>query len=81
MSPHVKRILDEALSLSDQDRAEIAATLIESLDPDADAQTHEAWDAEIAKRLAEIDSGAVTTIPWPEVRKMLRESVDGQSTS
>jgi hypothetical protein len=31
----------------------------------------EAWDAEIRRRVEELDSGAVETIPWKEVRERL----------
>ena len=33
-----------------------------------------AWDAEIAKRIEELDSGKVKTIPWAEVRRKMGEA-------
>jgi hypothetical protein len=36
-------------------------------DDDADA----AWSTEIDGRVAELDAGTVSTIPWPEVRQRL----------
>jgi putative addiction module component (TIGR02574 family) len=37
------------------------------VDEDAEA----AWASEVNRRLAELDSGAVNTIPWAEVRRRL----------
>ena len=64
-------ILGRALKQSDADRARIAEALIASLDAPADQETEKAWQAEIDKRLREIDSGAVQCIPWEEVRDRL----------
>jgi putative addiction module component (TIGR02574 family) len=69
MSTTAERLLGEALELSDRDRAELAAQLIDSLDAEVDAGAAEAWDEEIQRRIVELDSGAVTPIPWSEVRR------------
>jgi len=63
MASDAEEILAAALKLSDQERAAIAALLIESLDPNYDKDCDEAWAAEIANRIADFQSGAVTTIP------------------
>lgn len=59
------------MSLDESERALIAATLIESLDPEAEARSEEAWEHEIEARLTQIDSGKVQTIPWTEARKQI----------
>ncbi|MCP4379043.1 MAG: addiction module protein, partial [bacterium] len=46
--------------LSDSDRAELAAWLIESLDAEVDHDVDATWDAEIKRRIDELDSGTVT---------------------
>ena len=71
MAPDAQEILDAALKLNDQEKAAIAASLIESLDPDYDEGCDEAWAAEIAKRMREVDSGQVKTVPWSEARRMI----------
>ena len=38
---------------------------------DLEADVEAAWSEEIARRLAEVDSGRVATIPWEEVRREL----------
>lgn len=37
----------------------------------ADPDWEQAWDMEIRRRIEELDSGAVETIPWEEVRERL----------
>lgn len=70
MSSKAQRLLEDALLLPDDERANIAASLIHSLDPvshDEDA----AWQVEVQRRLAELQSGTVTPLPWSEVRKKI----------
>lgn len=62
-------LLKHALTLSERDRAELASSLIDSLDPTVDPDAELAWQQEIARRLAEIESGRAKTVPWDEVRR------------
>jgi putative addiction module component (TIGR02574 family) len=71
-------LLKQALTLSDKERAELASNLIDSLDPTVDADAELAWQEEIARRLEEIESGRVKTIPWDEVRRKGRALLNGQ---
>ena len=64
-------ILKQALALEEKDRASVAGALIASLDTGMDPDAGQAWDEEIRRRVEELDSGAVTTIPWAEVRERL----------
>ena len=65
-----KDILDAALKLEPAERARIAHEIIVSLDDEpADEGVEEAWEQELAKRAAEIDSGAVKVEPWSKVRQ------------
>lgn len=77
MSDVATRILEDALRLSDRDRANLACSLIDSLDPAVDTDWADAWDQEIARRTKELDDGSVETIPWSEVRPKLRGRLDG----
>ena len=76
MSPKAEKILEEALELPDSARADLAAALLESLDQDVDEDVEAAWSEEIARRIQEVESGAVKPIPWEEARKMIFESRD-----
>ena len=69
MTPEVSRLLEQALSLSVEEREALADSLISNLDGKVDEGVHAAWEAEIGKRVAELDSGEVKTTSWEEVRK------------
>lgn len=64
-------ILKEALALPSGERAALAASLLDSLDTDVDDDTEAGWVIEVHRRVAELDSGAVKTVPWVEVRRRL----------
>jgi len=64
-------LLKEALKLAPEARAALAASLLESLEGEANEGAEAAWAAEIAKRVHELDTGAVTPIPWPEARRRI----------
>lgn len=68
----LERIRSEALRLSEAERAELAHSLVESLDGPADKDAESAWDAEIVRRLAEIDAGAAKLIDREEMRRRMR---------
>jgi putative addiction module component (TIGR02574 family) len=65
-------LLREALDLSPEVRASLAGSLIESLDEEVDEGVEAAWDAEIVRRIREIDEGKVKLVPWSEVRRLTR---------
>lgn len=66
-----RQLFDSAQQLPDDERAALAAWLIDSLDPTADEEAQAAWDAEIERRLVQLDRGDVSPIPWSEARKMI----------
>ena len=72
-------VLDElkalALKLSPPDRDELVSALIASLDGEPEGTPGEiarAWDEEIERRIAQLDSGEVETVPFEEVITELR---------
>ena len=71
MSHDLKAVFKEAVKLPDRDRATLAGLLIESLEPAPEPDVEAAWSQEIARRVAELDAGAVELIPWEEVRAEL----------
>jgi putative addiction module component (TIGR02574 family) len=71
-------LLKHALTLSEKERAELASSLIDSLDPTVEADTELAWQEEIARRLQEAESGRARTVPWDEVRRKGRALLNGQ---
>ena len=71
MSATVEELLRQALSLDEKDRASLAGALIESLYGKAEPGAEEAWEAVIRRRVEELETGAVETVPWSEVRERL----------
>jgi putative addiction module component (TIGR02574 family) len=61
-------LLQKALSLSEEERADLACSLIDSLDAVADQDAGNAWNEEIARRIEQLDSGKVKTVRWEELR-------------
>ncbi len=59
-----------ALHLSPSERARLVERLIATLD--ADPEVEEAWAAEVERRHAEIESGAVSLLPGPETLAKLK---------
>lgn len=68
MTPEVSKLLERALALSVEEQEALADSLISNLGGKVDANVQAAWEAEIGKRVAELDSGAKTH-SWAEVRK------------
>jgi putative addiction module component (TIGR02574 family) len=69
-----EQVLVEALRLQPTDRADLAAALLASLDGAEDADARATWDAEAARRAAELDSGAASPVPADELWRRLRHA-------
>ena len=68
----LEKVRADALNLPESDRAELAQDLMASLDGPADPDADKAWDAEILRRLAEIDAGTARLIDRDEFSKRMR---------
>jgi putative addiction module component (TIGR02574 family) len=68
MTSEVSKLLERALALSLEEQEALADSLISNLGGKVDKGVIAAWDAEIAKRIDELNSGKVKTIPWERVR-------------
>jgi putative addiction module component (TIGR02574 family) len=71
MKRDAAEILQDALSLPSEARAALAGSLLDSLDTEVDEDAEAAWATEVNRRVAELESGAVKTIPGAEVRRRL----------
>lgn len=69
MTTEVSKLLEQALSLSVEEQEALADSLISNLGGKVDKDLHAAWEAEIGKRIAELDSGEAKTTSWGEVRR------------
>lgn len=65
------RILEEALALPAAERAKLAASLISSLETEEDEEVEQAWRAEVARRVEELDNGTAVPVDWEEARRRI----------
>lgn len=72
MAAGIDEITQLALTLPVDQRAQVASTLLASLDDPADpAEVHGAWSEEIKSRVDDIVSGRVQTVSRDEVRAQI----------
>ena len=71
MSSRVQEVLQQALALPVQERADVAAELLASLDeapPSKQNEVEAAWAREIERRARRVMSGESAGEPWEDVR-------------
>jgi putative addiction module component (TIGR02574 family) len=73
LTEQAKKLLEAVLLLPEAERAEFVEKVMESFEPSPEEDAE--FAAEIQRRIAEVESGAVKTIPWEVVRKRLREKL------
>lgn len=78
MSRNVEDLLREASELPEPQRAELAGRLLESLDGHPEEGVEAAWAEEVERRVRQLESGEVKTIPWEEVRAKLYARLNGK---
>lgn len=76
MSTKSAELLRQALSLSVEERADLAGQLIESLDSKESKGVQPAWEAEIERRMAELDSGAVKPVSLEDAFRRLDSTLE-----
>lgn len=77
MAQDISDILKQAMALPSEARAALAGALLDSLDSQTDASAEAEWDAEIARRIEELDSGAVRPIAWVDARQQIADALHG----
>ncbi len=78
MSRSVAEVFDAALALDEDNRAQLVAKLVESLDGDVDADAEDAWAAEIERRLAKITSGRANSLSMDDAIARMHRAARGQ---
>jgi putative addiction module component (TIGR02574 family) len=76
MSDDAIEILKKALNLPVAERAELAGSLIESLDETEDVAVEAAWDLEVIRRMQDFDSGKVKPVSLEEARRRLSSAIE-----
>jgi len=59
------------MRLDPEERVTLMRLLVDTLDAESDEGVEDAWRVEIERRMAELDAGAVQTVPWEELRARL----------
>jgi len=81
MTNVARKLYEEALTLADGDRADLAARLLESLDAEIEAGVESAWRDEVARRIHALDTGETRPIPWEEAEEMIFGDLGGAPLS
>jgi len=76
MTQEAAAILKQALALPPDERADLAESLILSLEHADAAALEAAWAKEIAKRIEDLDAGRVQPISEEEFLKSLRKATE-----
>ncbi len=76
MGNEANDLLKKALTLPVAERAELAGSLIESLDEADDESVKAAWDEEITRRMEDLDSGRVKPVSLEEARRRLSSAIE-----
>lgn len=77
MDARAQRLLQEALALPTQERAELAESLLESLDNEGVEGVEAAWTIEVDRRLTDARSGVSTSSGFDEVLDRLSARLHG----
>lgn len=77
MTTSLDSVTADALKLSAEDRAALIERLADSVLPAP--PLHPSWDAEMARRLAELDAGTVASVPIAQVLAQARALIDAQT--
>jgi putative addiction module component (TIGR02574 family) len=75
MRSEIAELLKRALALPVDERAALANTLLDSLETPHHS-VEEAWDKEVARRMADLKAGRSVTVPWEQLHRELRTLVN-----
>jgi putative addiction module component (TIGR02574 family) len=76
MDQETTELLKKALTLPVAERADLAGSLIESLESGEDESVEAAWEEEIVRRMEDLDSGKVKPVSLEEARKRLSSAIE-----
>lgn len=71
--------VQDILNWPAEERAELVARLLDSLDPDTDPDAEQAWGDEVRRRLDDVAAGRVTPLPWADARAAILSDADGDA--
>lgn len=71
VNTRVDHLLEDALSLTAEERSAVAAALIDSLEGAEEASVPQAWRTELLRRRDALRSGRSAGMPWTDLRARL----------
>jgi putative addiction module component (TIGR02574 family) len=77
MTRALEQVLEDAMALEPDDREFLVEELSRRISPQEQAEIDQAWDAEIDRRITEIDEGKAVLLDGDEVMARLRQRVHG----
>jgi putative addiction module component (TIGR02574 family) len=75
MTKEAAELLKKALTLPVSERADLAGSLIESLEDTQDESVVAAWDEEVVRRMSDIDSGSVKPVALEDARRRISSAL------
>ena len=76
MTKEAAELLKRALTLPVSERADLAGSLIESLEDAQDESVAAVWDEEVVRRMADIDSGSVKPVALEDARRRISSALE-----
>lgn len=71
MGNAAREFFEAAVQLDPLERVALIEMLVESLDPDPEDNAEASWLRELDRRIAELDTGGVKSVPWKDLRDRL----------
>ena len=78
MTKAARAVLAEALRLEENERAELAAEVLASLDGPSNPDAELAWETEIRRRIEALDAGTVDLEPWDVLKQRIEKEILGR---
>jgi putative addiction module component (TIGR02574 family) len=69
MEQNISEMPETILKLPVEARAFLAGSLLGSLDERVDIDAEAAWEAEVIRRVEELDTGVVQPVSWADARR------------
>jgi putative addiction module component (TIGR02574 family) len=74
LSSEAQHLFEAAMKLPQRERAKLAEKLALTVDPMTDPEWQAAWGPEIARRIAEVESGTAKLHTWDELQQMMQDA-------
>ena len=75
MADLVLELSQQAQTLGAQDRARLAELLLDSIHQSPDRTINDAWDAELLRRIDEVDRGVARLVPAEDAFAQVRRAI------